>query len=324
MEQIRNAINRIWLNIGDYFNYLGENPIRIIPVVLDLFIVALVLYLIFRVSKNSRMMQLIKGIILIMFITWLSGVLRLTIVHSVLSAVLPSGIIALMIIFQPEIRRGLEQIGTNKFTSYFRTEKDIITKTKEEIYKIVIASEEMARKKIGALIVIQRDINLSDIVSTGIELDSKISPQTLVNIFTPNTPLHDGAVIIDNNKIRAAACILPLASNTQISKELGTRHRAGLGISKESDAIAIIISEESGKISLAKDGKLLIDLDEENLKKTLINNIITNRLDNPAYKQIEKIKKIRIEKDDKRKVKRDRIETSNEEILKEDKKKENN
>ena len=158
-------------------------------------------------------------------------------------------------------------------------EKDIATRTREDIYKIVIAVEEMAKTKTGALIVIQRDISLSDVIDTGIAMNSEISPQLLVNIFVPKTPLHDGAVVIKNNRIASAASILPLANNQDISKDLGTRHRAAVGISKETDAIAIVVSEESGKVSIAKDGTLIADVKEEALKQILIKNIITNRLE---------------------------------------------
>ena len=164
--------------------------------------------------------------------------------------------------FAPELRKMLEQLGTNKLTKLFGIEKDIYSKTKENIYRIVIAATELSKQKIGALIVIERDIQLNDIVEAGIKLDADISPQLLVNLFMPNTPLHDGAVIISENKIAAAACILPLSDDKNISKELGTRHRAALGISKEADSIAIVVSEETGKISLAKDGTLIVDLKE--------------------------------------------------------------
>ena len=238
-------------------------------------------------------MQLIKGILFFIIITWLSGILNLRIVHSVLTSILPSGVVALIVIFQPEIRRALEQLGTNKLTNFFGMEKSIETKTREDIYKIVIAVSEMAKTKTGALIVIQRDISLSDIIATGIEIDSEISPQLIVNIFVPNTPLHDGAIVIRNNKIAAGACILPLANNADISKELGTRHRAAVGISKESDAIAIVVSEESGKISIAKDGTLIADVKEEALKNILIKNIITNRLEDNKKSKLKGIKKIK-------------------------------
>ena len=267
-------------NISEYFSLLQQHPIRLVSLILDLTIVIYIIVKILKLAKKSRAIQLIKGIVFFILITWISGLLNLNIVHSVLTAFLPSGVIALVVIFQPELRRALEQLGTNKLTNFFGMEKSLEARTRENIYKIVIAVEEMAKTKTGALIVIQRDISLSDIVATGIEMDSEISPQVLVNIFVPKTPLHDGAVIINNNKIVAAACILPLANSTDISKDLGTRHRAAVGISKEYDAIAIVVSEESGKVSIAKDGTLIADVKEEALKKILIKNIVTDRLEN--------------------------------------------
>lgn len=203
------------------------------------------------------------------------------------------GVILLIIIFQPEIRRALEQLGTNKFTKLFGMDKDIATRTKEDIYKIAIAATELAKSKTGALIVIERDIKIKDIVSTGVVINSEVSPQLLVNIFVPNTPLHDGAVVISDNKIAAAACMLPLASDTDIAKELGTRHRAAIGISKESDSIAVVVSEETGKISVAKDGTLIADVREDVLKKILISNIVTKRFPDKENKNAGNFSKIR-------------------------------
>lgn len=299
-ENFITEITTIWgENISEYFSLLQQHPIRLVSLILDLTIVIYIIVKILKLAKKSRAIQLIKGIVFFILITWISGLLNLNIVHSVLTAFLPSGVIALVVIFQPEIRRALEQLGTNKLTNFFGMEKSLEARTRENIYKIVIAVEEMAKTKTGALIVIQRDISLSDIVATGIEMDSEISPQVLVNIFVPKTPLHDGAVIINNNKIMAAACILPLANSTDISKDLGTRHRAAVGISKEYDAIAIVVSEESGKVSIAKDGTLIADVKEEALKKILIKNIVTDRLENKKenkIKRLKNIKKIKSEK----------------------------
>ena len=299
-ENFITEIATIWgENISEYFSLLQQHPIRLVSLILDLTIVIYIIVKILKLAQKSRAIQLIKGIVFFILITWISGLLNLNIVHSVLTAFLPSGVIALVVIFQPEIRRALEQLGTNKLTNFFGMEKSLEARTRENIYKIVIAVEEMAKTKSGALIVIQRDISLSDIVATGIEMDSEISPQVLVNIFVPKTPLHDGAVIINNNKIVAAACILPLANSTDISKDLGTRHRAAVGISKEYDAIAIVVSEESGKVSIAKDGTLIADVKEEALKKILIKNIVTDRLENKKenkIKRLKNIKKIKSEK----------------------------
>ena len=178
----------------------------------------------------------------------------------------------------------------NSISKYFGLDKDYETKMKEGIYKITIASMELANTKTGALIVIARDIKLSDIISTGIELKSEISPQLLVNIFSPKTPLHDGAVVIENNKIEAAACMLPLSNNPDLEKRYGTRHRAAMGVTTESDSIAIVISEETGKISVSKNGKLITNMKEETLKEFLISNLITkpNKIKGKNTKEEEK------------------------------------
>ena len=180
-------------------------------------------------------------------------------------------------------------------TRFFGIDKDIRTKTKENIYKVVIAATELAKKKTGALIVIERDIKLQDIADTGILINGEISPQLLVNIFNPKTPLHDGAVIISENKIKAAACMLPLSDDKSISKGLGTRHRSAAGMSQESDAIVVVVSEETGKISGAKDGTLIVDVKEDALRQILIKNIVTKKFGEevPKKKLKEKIEEIK-------------------------------
>ena len=260
------------------FNHYTQNSWSIITLIIDVFIVSFLTVQIVKILKGSRAMQLVKGIIFLLLITWLSSIFNLKILNYILTTVMTYGVILLIVLFQPELRRALEQLGSsNKLTRYFGLEKDIISKTKEDIYKIGIAVMELSKTKTGALIVIERDIRLKEIISTGITINSEISPQLLVNIFTPNTPLHDGAVIISENKIAAAACMLPLASDGNIARELGTRHRAAIGMSKESDAIIVVVSEETGKVSIAKEGTLIADLKEEALKKILISNIITKR-----------------------------------------------
>ena len=273
-------------------NY-SHSPFKLITVIVDLSIVFFLAYHLLKIVKDSRAWQLTKGISLLIIATWLSDLLNLHILNYILSAVMNWGVILLIIIFQPEIRRALEQLGTNKITKLFGMEKDVVTKTKEDIYKIAIAVSELAQNRVGALIVMERDIKIKDIISTGIEINSEVSPQLIVNIFTPNTPLHDGAIIISENKIAAAACMLPLASDTDIAKELGTRHRAAIGRSKESDSLAIVVSEETGKISVAKDGTLIADVREDVLKKILINNIITKRFSEQVNNDNSKFIKIK-------------------------------
>ena len=294
MENFLVNINEMTDGIITYAQDVFNNPFKIIPVILDLAIVVYIIYKFIKSARNSRVWQLLKGIILIILITILSDILQFRILNFILTVFMPYGVIALMIIFQPELRRMLEQLGTNKLTKYFGMEKDMATKAKEDVYKVVIAAEELSKTKTGALIVIERDIQINDIIGTGVSINAEISPQLLVNLFTPNTPLHDGAVIISKNKIAAAACILPLADDKDIAKELGTRHRAALGISKESDAIAVVVSEETGKISVAKDGTLIADVREDALKKILIKYIVTKRFmknDKKKFADILKLKK---------------------------------
>ena len=289
MNNIGNMLNNFYdQNILSYIRLWQEYPIKLVAVILDILIVIFLAYQLLRIVKDSRAWQLVKGIAFLILATAVSELLNFRILNYILSNVMEWGVILLIIIFQPEIRRALEQLGgTNKFSRFFGFDKDIITRTKEDIYKVVIAVDELAKNKTGALIVIERDIQIKDIIATGIPMGSEVSPQLLVNIFVPNTPLHDGAVVISNNKIAAAACMLPLASDKDIAKELGTRHRAGIGVSKESDSIAIIVSEETGKVSVAKDGTLIADVREDVLKKILINNIVTKRL-NEAKERTEK------------------------------------
>ena len=291
-----NGINSFYQNnIVGYISNLYQYPIRLFLLVIDLSIVIFLVYQLIKVSKRTRAWQLLKGIFLLLIVTWLSGIFKLVILHKILVAVTDWGVLALVVIFQPEIRRALEQLGTSKFTRYFGIEKDIIVKTKEDIYKIVLAATELAKDKTGALIVIERDIEIKDIINTGIKIDAEVSPQLLTNIFVPNTPLHDGAVVISNNKIAAAACMLPLSDDRDISKELGTRHRSAIGISKESDSIVVVVSEETGKISVAKDGTLIADVREDVLKKILLTNIVTKRFNENKSRKLS-INKIKIKK----------------------------
>lgn len=284
-----------WNNILTYYT---QNPWNIVSLIVDIVIVGFLITAMVKILKGSRAMQLVKGIIFLILITWASSIFNLKILNYILTTFMTYGVILLIVLFQPELRRALEQLGSsNKLTRYLGLEKDIISKTKEDIYKIGIAVMELSKTKTGALIVIERDIRLKEIISTGVAINSEISPQLLVNIFTPNTPLHDGAVIISENKVAAAACMLPLASDGDIAKELGTRHRAAIGMSKESDAIVVVVSEETGKISIAKEGTLIADLKEEALKKILISNIITKRFKETDKKTIvDRVKSINLKK----------------------------
>ena len=280
-------------NIVSYIENLQEHPLDLFMLILDLLIVGFLVVKLFKSIRHTRASQLAKGIMILIIITWLSGLLHLYVFNAIMTAIMNWGVLALMIIFQPELRRGLEQLGTNQFSKLIGIDKSIEVKTKENIYRIVIAATELSKTRTGALIVIERDIKLNDIIDTGIAMDSEISPQLLVNIFTPRTPLHDGAVVISDNKIAAASCMLPLADDKDIARELGTRHRAAIGISKETDCVAVVVSEETGKISIAKEGTLIADVKEETLKKILIKYLITIKdIEQEKNEKIKRVKKL--------------------------------
>lgn len=260
-----------------YINELQANPWQYFTLALDIVIVCFLLYEFVKFTKKSRVWQLLKGIAWLIVITILSNVLRLRILNFILTSFMTYGVIALLVIFQPELRRALEQLGSSTFTKMFGMDKSLRDKTKEDIYKVAIATQELAKTKTGARIVFERDIKIQDIIETGVEINSVVSPQLLVNIFVPNTPLHDGAVVIANNQIVSAACILPLTDDKEMARGLGTRHRAAIGISKESDAVVVVVSEETGKVSIAKDGTLIADVSEDALKRILMKHLVTAR-----------------------------------------------
>lgn len=291
---IGQTISSIYHNqILGFINSLYANPWSLITTILDLIIVVFIIYKAFRLLEKTRAWQLLKGILILVIITFISGVLQLKILNYILTSMMSYGVIMLIIVFQPELRRALEQLGTtSKFSRLLGIDQDINAKKKENIYKIAIAAVELSKQKKGALIVIEREIKIKDIINNGILMNSDISPQLLVNIFEPNTPLHDGAVIISENKIAAASCMLPLADDKDIARELGTRHRAAIGISKESDAIVVVVSEETGRISIAKEGTLIADVREDVLKKILIKNLINE----PITNKLKKVSEIEEEK----------------------------
>ena len=282
----------------EYFKTVNSSPLRIITFIIDLALVLFLAVKLFQIVKGTRVLQLLKGIVMLILVTILSKLLNFQILNYLLESIMTYGVILLIVIFQPEIRRALEQLGTGKLSKFFGIDKDLETRTKEDIYKIVIAVDELAKQRTGALIVLEREIKLKDIIDTGVLIDAAISPQLLVNIFKPMTPLHDGAVIICENKIKAAACMLPLADDKNISVSLGTRHRSAIGMSKESDSLVIVVSEETGKISVAKDGTLIADVKPDALKQILIKNIIIKRFGDKTKKERKiKFSKRKIEKE---------------------------
>jgi len=237
----------------------------------DMAIVAFVFYKLYMLIRETRAEQLIKGILVLLIATQVSEWLQLHVINWILRNTMTVGFIALLIVFQPELRRALEYIGRTKFLT-----KSIVDIEEEEIKntvgELIEAVGSLSRQKIGALIVIERETKLSEVAETGTQIGGKISSELLINIFIPNTPLHDGAVVIRKNQILAAGCLLPLTDNSNISKALGTRHRAGIGITERSDAMVVIVSEETGGISVAENGKLNRFLDVKKLSEILLHS----------------------------------------------------
>ena len=236
--------------------------------VFDILIVAIIIYELLLLTRHTRGSALLKGLFLLLVIAVLSNLLGLVSVNWLLTAILRNGAIVLVILFQPELRKALERMGRSKVINKGKKwdpddEQEVI------ISEIIQTINDLSRRRVGALIVFEQKTGLQDIIETGTKLDADISAPLLENIFEPNTPLHDGAVVIRDNQIMAAACILPLAEASGVSRELGTRHRAGVGISENTDAIVLIVSEETGIASMAKDGQLTRPLTNDMLRDIL-------------------------------------------------------
>ena len=273
MENILNAFSSFFKTI--YFPQIHITDI------LEILLISFLLYQIICWFKKSRAWTLLKGIAVLALCWLFAAIFGLNTILWIFRNTISVGIIAIIIIFQPELRNALEQLGKRNFiASLFDSgsnekKERFSAKTTNELVKAVF---EMSKNKTGALIVIEQNVALGEYERTGIPIDAMVSSQLLVNIFEHNTPLHDGAVIMRNNRIVAATCYLPLSDNLEINKELGTRHRAGIGISEVSDSMTIIVSEETGDVSVAVGGELFRKLDADNLKKKL-SYIQNNSLD---------------------------------------------
>ena len=236
--------------------------------VVDILVVAYIFYKGYMLMKETRAEQLLKGIIFVVILIPISYLFRLEMLYYILNKTLTIGVLAIIIIFQPEIRRALEHLGRTAFEDMYNIQD------KEErnnvVNEIVTAVSNLAETKTGALIAIEQGTGIGEIISTGTILDANITANLLENLFVVNTPLHDGATIIRKNKILAAGCVLPLTNDNNINKKLGTRHRAAIGLSENSDALVIVISEETGVISLAINGRLTRNYDREKLKVILL------------------------------------------------------
>ena len=239
--------------------------------ILDILIVAYIIYKIIFWIKETRAWVLFKGILVIFALAAVAMLLKLNTILWILSNTISVGIIAVIVVFQPELRKALEQLGKGKFfTAFVRSSEETDDKAAQRtVDEIVKAAEKMGSVKTGALILIEQKVPLGDFERTGIPVDAIVSSQLLINIFEHNTPLHDGAVIVRRNRVAAATCFLPLTDSNEVSMELGTRHRAAIGASEVSDAYVIVVSEETGAISLARGGVLYRDLSPEQLKNMI-------------------------------------------------------
>ncbi|MDD4169564.1 MAG: diadenylate cyclase CdaA [Desulfotomaculaceae bacterium] len=261
-------MEQFWLPSLDYLG--GILKFNLYSVI-DIFIVAFIVYKLMLMIKGTKAEQLIKGIAVLLIATALSSMLNLYTMNWILKQAMTALVVALPIVFQPELRRALEKLGRGQFlthrsiTPLFQGEVGQV----KVIAEITRATTILSKNKIGALIVLGRESGLEEYIDTGLKIDGLVSVEFLINIFIPKTPLHDGAVIIRNDRVAAAACFLPLSENPNLTSDLGTRHRAGIGISEQSDAVAVIVSEETGIISIAVEGVLTRNLDESSLQEKL-------------------------------------------------------
>ena len=295
--------------MGAFFESLWQNIAGILKTfdwvsdTIDILLVALFVFFVIRLVRDSRAEQFVRAIILLLFLYGVAVVLELTTVQFMLKAVFDNGLLLLIVVFQPEVRRALERAGHSR-QGIFRMfgglgavdNAAVIDQWNKAIDSTVVALGELQKQKMGALIVMERTTRLGEIVRSGTILEADPSSALISAVFFNNAPLHDGAMIIRDGRVYAAACILPLSENLQISRELGTRHRAGVGMSENSDAIVIILSEETGVISVAEGGELQRNFDAEALAKTLKERILWNQSDSVLKKKFRIGKKKKEEK----------------------------
>lgn len=279
--------------LESFFEY-ALKFIRILRVsdFIDIIIVAIIIYFLIEVLRGTRAVQLLKGIFVAIAVFMLSKIFHLNTLNYILGTIFQAAMFAIVVIFQPELRNLLERMGRLKVGHFLDAAFDIQSNQAIDVETVILniaaAAADMSETKTGALIVIERETRLGEYMNSGTMLDANVTSELLENIFVPNTPLHDGAVIVRGNKIITAGCVLPLTANTNLSSELGTRHRAALGISETSDAIVVVVSEETGTVSIAVNGSLTRNLNETSLRKAL-----TKLLSVKRDKSVDTLKKIK-------------------------------
>lgn len=286
MKNIWNIIVKFMYTLKDVLQL--TSAWRVAMLVVDITLVAFIVYYVIRIIKQTRAEQIVKGILVLFVLLVISKALNLVILNFILTNIMTYGMLLFIVVFQPELRNAFEKLGRKKIVDIFDFDDKL--KNKQIVAEIVKAVEIMSLKKIGALIVIEQSTKISDIAREGIDLSSKVSSELLQTIFIPRTPLHDGAVVIGEGKIKAASCILPLASENVVPKDLGTRHRAAVGMSEVSDALVIVVSEETGTISFVESGKMKRDLTGEKLTAILLKGMDKNKDKIAATKMKEKIR----------------------------------
>ena len=272
--------------------YNLTSPFRVITLILDVVIVSFLVFYIYKFIKQTRAGHIFKGFILLFMLLVIAKLFNLVILNFLLTNFLTYGVLVLIVVFQPEIRNVFEKIGRSKIVDVFDMDENILVK--HSISEIVKAVEIMSLKQIGTIIVFERNIKLSEVLKEGITLNAKVSTELIQNIFMPRTPLHDGAVIIDKSQIVAAKCILPLASEVSVPKSLGTRHRAAVGITEISDALVVVVSEETGIISLAESGELTRDLTADKLKELLLTKMDRTKNSNAIKKVVKQNRELEV------------------------------
>ena len=270
MESIQNLLHQIQrMQWSDY---------------LDIAVVAFLIYKILPLIKTPSTTRIAKAVVAVLIIAWLTDFLHLYTVGFIMNQFLAIGLLALVILFQPELRRMLDHLGSVKLTSIFGVNKPVQQEMDAVITQTVRACEAMGREKVGALIVFAREQRLEEYFKTGTQIDGQVSEQLIRNIFFKNSPLHDGAMIIRDGRVAAAGCVLPLSDSNRLSSDLGTRHRAGVGMSEASDAVVVIVSEETGTISVAVGGMLKRHLAPQTLERLLVNELVPVQEDGKSPK----------------------------------------
>ena len=280
MEFINTAATFIWSNIRS----IG------IADILDMVIVAFLVYRVMSWVVRSGSARVIRGIILVIIVLWVATLLELKVVSFLMGKIVELGLLALIVIFQPELRRMFEKVGSAKYTSLFNR-SGVSREIEAAIDQTVLACADLSYTKTGAIIVFERSVALDDVVKTGTVVDSVVQAELLKNIFYPKAPLHDGAVIIRNARIMSAGCMLPLSQNPNLSRDLGMRHRAGIGMSEASDAVVVVVSEETGGLSVAVDGMLKRHLTQELFEKLLRNELLNEDAEQGKKKRAARVKK---------------------------------